>query len=462
MTAMLTLHAGYDIAYLTNAVGKGGADYYLSSCTDGGEPPGFWAGKGAEDLGLRGEVNPQTMRALYHHSVKPDGEVMDTPGRAPRYEATAGTLDDRIEAQVAERIAALGYEPLPEEVAEIRWTERAKQRNSVAFFDFTLSLSKSISVLHASYLASARVAAEQGDEAEAERCKKRADAIEDALRNGARQVVRSAEFRAGYIRTGHHGEGTGQWRDARGLTAACFVQHTNRDGDPQLHCHIALLNKAQRADGEDERWRTLDSRSLHRERLGIAAVASRVVEADLTRQGYALVKRDDGNGFEIGGVSPALMRAFSSRRIVISPAVQVLVDQFQANHGREPSRRALWSMKQFVTVDTRKGKHEVVRTAQESLRAWTEHTVQQEVGALAEVHHAVGEYGAEHGAPPAISTEDLHRAIRIAVSEVQRQNATWTASQLMWELHRALPALPLHGGNGNGSTDGAGPARWPW
>ena len=42
-----------------------------------------------------------------------------------------------------------------------------------------------------------------------------------------------------------------------------------------------------------------------------------------------------------------------------------------------------------------------------------------------------------------VSTEARHRAIRIAVAEVQRQNATWDTSQLLWELHRALPMLPV-------------------
>ena len=77
---MLTLHAGYDIAYLTDAVGQGGADYYLSAAGPGGEPPGFWTGKGAAALGLAGEVDAQVMRALYHHDVGPDGTPLETPG----------------------------------------------------------------------------------------------------------------------------------------------------------------------------------------------------------------------------------------------------------------------------------------------------------------------------------------------------------------------------------------------
>ncbi len=254
-------------------------------------------------------------------------------------------------------------------------------------------------------------------------------------------MVRLAEQRAAYIRTGHHGGGQGQWRDAAGLTAAGFVQHTSRDGDPQLHCHIAILNRAQRADGEDQRWRTLDSRSLHRERLAIAAYAGLVVERKLQEAGFALVKREDGNGAEIGGVTQATMQTFSSRRTAITPAIQRLADEYTATHGRPPSRRALWSLRQWATLQTRKSKHEVQRSAAEDLAAWTEQSRLQEVQVLADVQQAVAAFAAGHDSPSGLDTEARHLAIRIAVAEVQRQNATWTASQLAWELRRSLHVL---------------------
>ena len=100
MTVMLCLHAGYDVAYLTDAVGKGGADYYLSAAEGGGEPPGFWAGKGAQALGLAGEVAAQVMRDLYHHSVKPGGEPLECSNRAHTYGGMRDTLEERIQAAV--------------------------------------------------------------------------------------------------------------------------------------------------------------------------------------------------------------------------------------------------------------------------------------------------------------------------------------------------------------------------
>ncbi len=61
---MLSLHTGYDTAYLTDAVGSGAAarDYYTGA---EGEPPGYWQGQGARALGLVGLVDADVMRRLY-------------------------------------------------------------------------------------------------------------------------------------------------------------------------------------------------------------------------------------------------------------------------------------------------------------------------------------------------------------------------------------------------------------
>ena len=46
----MTVATGFDVDYYLDQVG---ADYYLTAA---GEPPGIWAGQGAETLGLRGQV----------------------------------------------------------------------------------------------------------------------------------------------------------------------------------------------------------------------------------------------------------------------------------------------------------------------------------------------------------------------------------------------------------------------
>jgi conjugative relaxase-like TrwC/TraI family protein len=104
--------------------------------------------------------------------------------------------------------------------------------------------------------------------------------------------------RALYVRTGYNSETTGEYRDAAGATVAMFLQHTSREGDPQLDVHMAVMNLAQRQDGADEKWRTLHSSMLFQERLAVAVHASRELATRLTDLGYVLVPRPDGNGFE--------------------------------------------------------------------------------------------------------------------------------------------------------------------
>ena len=88
---MLSLHTGYDTAYLTDAVG--GADYYPGAA---GEPPGYWQGAGAGALGLAGQVDAAVMRALYHEDIGPDGQVLAGASgrgttRRPRDRCTSGS-----------------------------------------------------------------------------------------------------------------------------------------------------------------------------------------------------------------------------------------------------------------------------------------------------------------------------------------------------------------------------------
>ena len=199
------------------------------------------------------------------------------------------------------------------ELAEVRAAERGTDRHSVPYFDLTVDAVKSVSVLHASYRVAARQARERGDEDQAAALDARADEIEDALMDAARAAVPWLERHATYTRTGHHSARTGEWRDGDGLVASVFLHHISRDGDPHLHVHVAVWNRVQRADGADEKWSTLDSRSLHNQRLAVAPVTDRMVETRLSALGYAMVPREDGNGAEVGGVSQDVMDLFSSR-----------------------------------------------------------------------------------------------------------------------------------------------------
>lgn len=126
----MTVATGFDVDYYLDQVG---ADYYLTAA---GEPPGIWAGQGAETLGLRGQVggdkaSAKTMRALFHYGIGPDRVPLDTRQKARKYPARAAYA--QVEEAIAKRVAALGRFATPEERREIRLQERAKMRTSTPY-----------------------------------------------------------------------------------------------------------------------------------------------------------------------------------------------------------------------------------------------------------------------------------------------------------------------------------------
>jgi hypothetical protein len=416
----------------------GAMSYYTAS----GEPPGQWAGKGAAALGLTGEVDPAVIGRLYQHSIGPGGELL-----VRRRQSKAA--DEREQAAVAAYLAAHPYASATE-LAEVRAAERGKDPHSVPYFDMTVDVVKSVSVLHASYRVSARQARDRGDADLAAALDNRADEIEAALMDAARDAVAWLERHATYTRTGHHSARTGEWRDGDGLVTSLFLHHISRDGDPHLHVHVAIWNRVQRADGADEKWRTLDSRSLHNQRLAVAPVTDRITETRLSALGYAMVPRLDGNGAEVGGVSQQVMDLFSSRSRALTPELKQMIRQYTDKHGKPPSKRTIWLLGQQAAQNTRRTKAEARRTVAgqtgaaepsdaQRLAAWEAQTVRQEVQALSAVHEQAEQFARR--AIPVLDDSAKARAARIAVAEVQKHHATWTVAQLRFEVHRALPVM---------------------
>jgi conjugative relaxase-like TrwC/TraI family protein len=442
----VTLHAGHDVAYFTRGQHRGGCAGAMSYYTAAGEPPGEWAGKGAAGLGLNGQVVPDVIERLYQESIGPGGELL-----VRRRQAKAA--DKREEHAVAAYLAAHPYASATE-LAEVRAAARGKGPHSVPYFDLTVSAVKSVSVLHASYRVAARQARQRGEQDQAAALDARAAAIEAALMDSAREAMAWLERHATYTRTGHHSARTGEWRDGDGLAASLFLHHLSREGDPQLHVHVAIWNRVQRADGADDKWRTLDSRSLHNQRLAVAPVADRILETKLSKLGYAMVARADGNGAEVGGVGQDVMDLFSSRAVAVTSELDRLAREYEAVRGRPPSRRTLWLLHQRAGQNTRRTKAEARRTIAgqtgtaepteaQRLAAWEAQTARREVHALSAVHEQVAAFAAERAArAPAVLDDAAKRtAARIAVAEVQKLHAVWSMAQLRFEVHRALPVL---------------------
>ena len=190
------------MAYLTSGQEAGGCAGAMSYYTAAGEPPGQWAGNGAAALCLTGRVDPVVIARLYQHNIGPGGELL-----VRRRQSRAA--DRREEAAVAAYLTAYPYASATE-LAEVRAAAHGTDPRQVPYFDLTVDVVKSVSVLHASYRIAARQACERGEPVQAAALDARADAIEAAVMDAARGAVAWLELHATYTRTGHHSARTGE------------------------------------------------------------------------------------------------------------------------------------------------------------------------------------------------------------------------------------------------------------
>jgi hypothetical protein len=469
VAGIITISKGHDASYPWKQIGAAepgtqthragpGAGYYLSPAEHGGEPPGTWTGKGVAELGLRpgGEVDRGVFEPLYGQHLDPRDPAGQTRlGRAPGRFRSA---DEIYEAMLAAEPHATA-----ERRAELLLEAKAQVRTPDLYWDATFSVSKSISLFHASALANAAAAAGHGDLTAAQGWQEVADGIWESIMEGNPAALDYLQREAGQTRAGYHPGG--RWEDAREWVIASFRQHTSRDGDPQLHVHNLILHKVRRES--DGQWRALDSMSLYRHRPAAAAIATLAMESALShRFGVQWVPRRDGHGREIANVSQALMDMFSSRRASISPLTARLAQAYQAQFGRAPDARALASLRQWANHATRRGKEDEPLDLAALVRRWSAQASASEAGALEPVAPAVmtepasgaraapGEPSpmpdAQSAAPQVsaalaggaapLSEDQERRLIQEAVAAVQASQATWTEADLIRHLGERLPA----------------------
>src|SRR5437773_5130394 len=242
---------------------------------------------------------------------------------------------------------------------------------------------------------------------------------------------------AGYTRTGSHGRRvhgreTGQWREAD-LAVAHWLQHTSRDGDMQLHVHSQIAHVAKTAT--DGKWRAPDSIGYNEHIGAVAAIVSQHLEEALTaRFGLEWTARDDGHGFEIEGISGAMMRVFSSRRESITADLRGRAARFEERYGRAPSQRELAHLAQASNFTTRAKKEGALDFAQ--LHAgWADKLARTLGVSLASVapsvwHGGEGHAGADARGPdspgPAPAELDRGRAAQKAIALAQQEKSKWT------------------------------------
>ena len=437
-----TLSKGYDLEYIWTQVDRGpvkdAASYYLQASESGGEPPGRWWGPGAAALGLEpGQVvDRDSYDLLFGQRKAPDG-------------AQLGLLlgNGRKAADIYVRLLAAEPHATAERRRELRLDATRQARQSPLFFDLTISLSKSISIFHASLGENVRLARQAGDAAGEGYWSGLVAEVDAMIWQAVQAGFDYFQREAGYTRTGSHhkrvdGRETGQWHEAD-LAVAHWLQHTSRDGDMQLHVHSQIAHVAR--TGVDGKWRAPDSLGYNEHIGAVAAIVSQHLEEALTaRFGLAWEARDDGHGFEIKGISGEAMRLFSSRRESITADVRGRAARFERQYGRTPSQRELTRLAQASNFATRAAKTGTLDLAQ-AHAGWAD-TLTRTLGvSLASVAPSVWhDPGAGHAAahprgPGGPGPVEIARAAQKAVALAQQDKSTWTRVDLIKYLGRVLP-----------------------
>jgi conjugative relaxase-like TrwC/TraI family protein len=429
VAVVVTAASGYDLDYVwrsSNGGERTAGGYYLNASLQG-EASGRWSGRGAEELGLSGEIGRADYDHVYAQQDPRNGAQL---GRARGRYVTFG--------QHRERLLAAEPHATAERRLELEREAHRLAREPTPYTDVTVSFSKSISVLHASIRENARRARLAGDEAGAVAWEGRGRVFQDVLQAANLAALEHAERWAGVVRTGYHGakvsgQETGRWETA-GLVVSSWLQGTSRDGDPQDHVHNQFARMA-RTD-RDGKWRALDTMALRGQLPAMAAVAAAHVEAGLSRAfGVAWVARPDGKGREILGVTQAQMAAYSTRTESIKDATPRYVAEWTARYGRAPNERELLHIQQLVTLATRSHKDAGVIDWDALTRRWDQKLGGELAAVYRDVHTQT--HSADGAAPTA---QEQAEAARRGLAVVQASHATWTRADLMRHIGNAMPS----------------------
>jgi conjugative relaxase-like TrwC/TraI family protein len=268
---MLTIRAmsdgkGYSSRHLEHS------DYYA----EGERVLGHWQGRGAELLGLAGEIRSEDFESLRQ-------------GLDPR---TGEFLRQR---KSADRVTPDG-------------TVQSHGRN---LYDFTISAPKSVSV----------TAILGGD-------KRLVAAHERAVAEALKEIESHAGSR---IRLNKANDN----RTTGNMVIALYHHDASRELDPQLHTHAVAANLTY--DGTEGRWKALQASGIYDRRSYLTEVYRNALAREMRTLGYEIEARRDSKGkdqgFEIRGIPDELLTKYSQRSRQRDKAIK----EFVARTGRQPT-----------------------------------------------------------------------------------------------------------------------------
>jgi len=481
---MHILSAGDGYAYYTSETATGDAkrdsgrelgEYYTAD----GNPPGVWVGSGLTALGVSGTVSEDQMRALFGEGLHPDADARVAAAqdagesaedalaasklgrRYSSYDQGGQGLRGAIDEGYARFLRTEHREPNADERRAIRVREGAQAfreakgrppadkeelgrfitaasrptQQAVAGFDLVFSPAKTVSTLWGLGDNDTRKTIEQAHEA----------AIED--------TVKYLEAEAIATRAGTNG--VAQLDVEGGLIATRFRHYDSRAGDPQLHDHLVVANKVKGSDGK---WRTIDSKLLHRQ--GVAASEfynSRVMDRVTDALGLTTELREVTPGkrpvVEIAGVDDRLTVGFSSRSADIKASMKKLEREYRRDHGRAPDMKARVRLAQQATLDTRPAKAHA-RSLKE-LRAGWQAQASTVVGdrVVADVLSSARAAAQPTDAIATPTTVGVSEAAQAIVETVSEHHSVWGPHTIEAEARRYVQAQRAAGVSVDGSVD---------
>jgi conjugative relaxase-like TrwC/TraI family protein len=237
---------------------------------------GQWFGKGAEKLGLTGEVKLEDFEAVRQQLDPTTGEKLR-------------------QRQSADRVNEDG-------------TLQSQGRN---LYDCTVSAPKSVSVM----------AIVGGDER-----------LIEAHRKAVAEMLHETEAVAA---TRVRLNGANEDRTTGNVVMACYEHDASRELDPQLHTHCVAANVT--FDPVEDRWKALQARPFYEQRRMLTEVYRNALAREVQALGYTIESRHDAKGrdlgFEIAGLSTKLLKKYSRR----SAQRDAAIAEFTETNGREPT-----------------------------------------------------------------------------------------------------------------------------
>ncbi|TCN30658.1 conjugative relaxase-like TrwC/TraI family protein [Kribbella orskensis] len=429
---MLSIHrltAGDGFRYLLKAVASGDVDRRMATpltayYTAAGYPAGRWAGSGLTGLGngqlhAGQEVTEAQMTALFGRAEDPlTGRTLGRP--YPVFPSASTRITARVDALEKN----LGQTERENAIATIRSEEaRRRTKQAVAGFDITFSPVKSVSALWAT--------ADVGVQ----------EQIAAAHYRAIDEVIGLIERHAAFTRTGEAGVAQ---IDTQGVIATAFDHWDSRGGDPQLHTHLVIANRVQGIDG---RWRTLDGRVLFGAAVALSEIHNVLLADELTRRlGTQWELRDRGPrrnpAFEIEGIPDELIREFSSRTEQIETNLAALLVE-RAADGPLPGRSEMYILRQQATLMNRPAKH-AARPLADLMHDWSKRAEQVIPGPVASlISDALYRHDRRLLVEADIESGTIDAYGAAVVLALQLKRSTWTRWNILAEAARQTRLLRM-------------------